>query len=147
MASVGTKATRDTAVGTEFVGRLKTPTQERSNDFSGGFPKGPSWPNTTIHTSLSFAEECGFASCVVAGAMNEGYLAELMIDVFGIDWMRGETMSVKFVAVVKPGETVLPKATVRARVDEADRVRFALDVWCENQSGQKVIVGTATGSI
>ena len=34
---------------------------------------------------------------------------------------------------------------VRERIEEGDRVRLILDVWLENQRGEKVLVGSASG--
>jgi hypothetical protein len=42
---------------------------------------------------------------------------------------------------------VQPKARVEAREQEGDRVRVALSIWCENQDGEKVLVGTASCAV
>ena len=54
-------------------------------------------------------------------------------------------MSLTFIAIVDPGDRLLPRAIVRSRHIEGSGVRFVMDVWCENQHGNKVVVGTATG--
>ncbi|MFC2056725.1 MaoC family dehydratase [Chloroflexota bacterium] len=131
--------------GHEFRGSPKIPTQERVNNFSGGYPKGPGWPKKTIHTNLEFAKSCGLTACAASGAMPEGYLTQLMIELFGIDWLRHGKMTLKFIATVKPDDTVLPKAIVRDRQIEDRNIRFIMEVWCENQDGKKVVVGTASG--
>jgi len=137
--------TKDTQEGHEFSGTLKTVTQERVNDFSGGFPKVPEWPKITIHTSLEFALSCGLPRQAASGAMSEGYLAEMLTDHFGVDWLRHGEMSLKFIAIVAPGDTVLPKAIVKSKQVESNGVKFVMEVWCENQYGRKVVVGRAIG--
>ena len=140
--------TKDTREREEFSGNLKTVTDERVYAFSGGFPRGPEWPIKTIHTDLEFAKSCGLPARAASGAMFEGYLTELMIDLFGEGWLKhGNKMSLKFIAIVDPGDTLLPKAIVRSRQVEDSGVRFVVEVWCENQHGNKVVIGTATGLV
>lgn len=136
-----------TVEGTEFAGREKTVSQGRICAFSGGFPKGPGWPKRNIHTDLSFARDCGLTEQAASGAMFEGYLSELMIDLFGMGWLRNGKMSLVFVKTVAPGERLTPKAVVRAKMHLSTGVEFVLDVWCENSMGSKVVIGTSTGYV
>ena len=46
-----------------------------------------------------------------------------------------------------PGDTVTARGVVRERTEEDDRVKLLLDVWLENQRGDKVLVGNATGFV
>ena len=138
---------KTTQEGSEFCGKLKTVTEERVYAFSGGFPKGPDWPKQNIHTDLEFAKNCGLPTRAASGTMCEGYLTELMIDLFGEDWLTYGKMSLKFIAIVDAGHTILPKAAVKSRQIEGSGVKFDMELWCENQYGNKVVVGTATGLI
>jgi acyl dehydratase len=139
--------TKDIQEGREFSGKLKTVTEERVYAFSGGFPKGPGWPKKTIHTDLEFAKSCGLPTRAASGAMFEGYLTELMVDLFGESWLRHGKMSLTFIAIVDPGDTLVPKSVVRSKQAEGSGVGFVMEVWCENQHGNKVVVGTATGLV
>src|SRR4030042_1554682 len=137
--------TKDTQEGSEFSGRVKTVTEERVYAFSGGFPRDTDWPKKNIHTDLEFAKSCGLPTRAASGAMFEGYLTELMIDLLGDGWLTYGKMSLKFIAIVDVNDTILPRAIVQSRQSEDSGVRFLMDVWCENQHGNKVAVGTATG--
>ena len=139
--------TKDTQEGYEVSGKLKTVTEERVYAFSGGFPKGPGWPKKTIHTDLEFAKSCGLPSRAASGAMFEGYLTELMIDLFGENFLTEGKMSLTFIAIVDPGDTLLPRAVVQSKQVEGSEVRSVMDVWCENQRGEKVTVGTASAVV
>ena len=141
------RITKETQIDSEFQGSLKTVTEERVYAFSGGFPKGKDWPKKTIHTDLEFARSCGLPSQAASGAMFEGYLTELMIDLFGYDWLTYGKMSLKFIAIVDVNDTILPKAIVQSKQAQNSDVIFTMDVWCENQHGNKVVVGTATGTV
>jgi len=138
---------RDAVEGQAFSGREKVVTEDRVLAFSGGFPRDPGWPKKTIHTSLDFATSCGLPSRVASGAMFEGYLAELMTELFGESWLRYGAMDLVFVAIVSPGDTLTPKARVKSRQVDGDSIRFAMEIWCENQRGDKVVVGTAAGFV
>ncbi|MFC1964501.1 MaoC family dehydratase [Chloroflexota bacterium] len=133
--------------GFEIIGNLKSVTQARINAFSGGFPKGEDWPRKTIHTDLEFAKSCGLPGHTASGAMFEGYLIELMIDSFGEEWLKMGKLNLKFIRIVSPGNTLIPKVVVRSQQEEDSGLRLILDVWCENQHGEKVVVGEASGII
>ena len=139
--------TRDTPEGFEVSGNLKTVIEERVYAFSGGFLQDPGFPKKNIHTDLEFAQSCGLKTRAASGAMFESYLVELMIDLFGEDWLRYGKMNLTFIAIVDPGDTLVPRAVVKSRQAEDSGVGFVMDVWCENQHGEKVVVGTATGSV
>lgn len=139
--------TKDSQEGYGVSGNLKTVTEEKVYYFSGGFPRDPGYPKKNIHTDLEFAMSCGLPTRAASGAMFEGYLAELMINLFGEGWLRHGKMSLTFIAIVDPGDTLVPKAVVQSRQAEDSGIRFAMEVWCENQHGRKVVVGTATGLV
>ncbi|MBA7611312.1 hypothetical protein ES703_18532 [subsurface metagenome] len=138
---------KDVQEGYEVSGNPKTITEERVYAFSGGVRQDPNYPKKNIHTDSECAKSCGLPSRVASGAMFEGYLAELMIDLFGEGWLSGGKMSLTFIAIVDIGDTLLPRAIVRSKQAEGSAVRFALSVWCENLQGDKVVVGTATGTV
>lgn len=139
--------TRDTQEGQEFSGRLKRVTEERVYAFSGGFPKGPGWPQKNIHTDVECARRCGLPARNASGSMFESYLTELMIDLFDESWLNHGKMQVVFIRMVAIGDTLLSRAIVQSKREEPLGLRFVLEVWCENQHGDKVVVGTATGLV
>jgi acyl dehydratase len=138
-----TSITIDSKVGDEFAGKLRTVTLERVNLFSGGYPKGPNWPAKNIHTDLDCARQCGLNTRAASGAMFEGYLADLMTDIFGEDWLRHGKMSLAFIQVVDKDDALIPKAIVHAKTVKDSKVEYTMEIWCENQHGSKVAVGTA----
>ena len=69
-----------------------------------------------------------------------------MIDLFGENWLgAGRTTGLKFIAPVAAGDTLRTWAKVRRREEEGSEVEFTFEVWCENQNGDRVLVGEATG--
>jgi acyl dehydratase len=137
----------ETNVGAEFAGKTKTISETRVFAFSGGRFDVSAWPAKNIHTDLEFAKSCGLQTRSVSGAQYMGYLVELMIDLFGESWLSHGKMELKFVAIVDVGDRLVSKAVVTLKELEGSRTRFVLDMWCENQRGDKVVVGTAMGFI
>lgn len=132
-------------VGAEFTGARKRVSEVRLRAFSGGAFDSAVWPARNIHTDLSAAKGVGVAAPVASGAQTQGYLIELMITLFGIEWLNGNRMKVTFTAPVHPGDMVVPKAAVKSKHIEKDGVRLEFDVWLENQRGEKVVVGETSG--
>ena len=137
--------TQDTAVGCEVAGAPKTMTSYRTWLFSGGWPRFDGWPAKNVHTDLAAAQQSGLPTRAASGAMMQGYLYELMIDLFGARWLERGQLSLKFIRIVDVGDTITARARVSARQREAGATRFDLQVWCENQRGEQVVVGTGTG--
>lgn len=139
--------TKDVKVGYEITGNLKTVTEDRVFAFSGGFPKGDDWPKKNIHTDLEVARNCGLADRAASGAMFESYLTELMVANFGEEYLYSGKMNLKFIHIVSPGDTLIPKAVVKTKADTGAGTQITLDVWCENQNSEKVVIGSATAII
>jgi acyl dehydratase len=78
------------------------------------------------------------------GGQTAEYLGELFVKFFGIGYLGG-SLALNFVGYVTPGDTVTARGVVADRSVEAGRVRLSLEIWLENQRGEKVIVGKASG--
>ena len=144
MASI----TKDAKEGYEVSGKTKTTTSYRMWLFSGGWPRFEGWPAKNVHTDLEFAQACGFPTKGASGAMPVGYLTELMVDLFGENWLRqGDppNLNLKFIRVMDVDDKITARARVASKHEEESGVRFDMDLWCENQDGDKVVVGTGTG--
>jgi acyl dehydratase len=133
-------------INDEFVGKTKKMTWERIWAFSGGALITPGWPARNIHTDLEAAKKSGLTSVYVSATQYLGHLSELMIDIFGDDWLTtGKTRNLKFTAPVAEGDSIRTVARIKDRVDKGTETEYAMDVWCENQDGNKVLIGEATG--
>jgi hypothetical protein len=63
---------------------------------------------------------------------------------FGMGWLEGGEMSVKFIKVLWVDETVTTHAKVRQELREGSRTRVHCDVWVDKEDGTKVVVGSAS---
>jgi hypothetical protein len=130
-----------------FSGKPKKVSWERLWTFSGGPFNLTGWPKKNIHTDPEFAKSCGLPCMAASATQYMGYVAELMIDLFGVQWLSHGTNDLKFIAVVDAGDTLVTKAQIKSKEVQGIAARFTLDVWCENQKGAKVLVGSATGVV
>jgi acyl dehydratase len=140
--------TKESAIGDEFSGQKKKMTYERIWAFSGGAFSSSGWPKKNIHTDLDFAKKTGLDRVYVSATQYLGHLAEFMIDVFGDDWLtNGQTNGLKFIGPVTEGDIIQTKGKIVSKDEINSQIQYTLDVWCENQNGEKVLTGTAAGSI
>ena len=77
--------------------------------------------------------------------MVQGYVVDFLADIFGVEWLGNGSVSLKFVAPVQIGDSVVPRARCSDTTDEVGRTRYAVELVCENQSSDMVAVGTAVG--
>jgi len=132
-------------IGDQFLGKKKRATFERLWTFSGGPFAGVGWPKLNTHTDSNFARERGLRKAIASGTQFEGYVIQLMIDLFGVDWLSQGTLDMKFVGHVEVDDVVFAQATVTEINVSSGLHKFFFDVSVENQHGKKVLAGKATG--
>lgn len=131
-------ARRDLEVGVELEPIVKTVTLDKSRIYQG-------WPAVrNRHTDYAAAQATGLREPNINGGQTAEYLGELFIKFFGLGFLGG-SLSVAFVGFVSPGDTVTARGVVKERIEEGDDVRLVVGLWLENQRGEKVLVGTASG--
>ncbi len=79
--------------------------------------------------------------------MSADYISELMAGRFERGWLLQGRLSLTFVAPAFAGDTLTAKASKREELDEGAFIRHVYDAWCENQRGEVVTVGTASGVV
>jgi acyl dehydratase len=126
------------AVGQELPPLEKELTQRHIDAYSGVRVR-------SIHTDEAWARQKGFRTTLAQGMMSTAYVSEMMTAVLGAGFVKGGTMSVAFVQPVYAGDRLTVRGVVKELHPEAGRTRVVVDVWCENQHGQKTAVGTASG--
>ena len=134
-------ASRDTEVGFEIEPIRKKLTLDKIRLYRSQWPRIKNWHNDyEIAQSWGVDKPLAFASQVME------YLGEMLVKLFGEGYLGGN-LSVSIIQSVFPEDTVLIKGLVREKVVEGEAMRLILDVWCENQHGEKVIVGKASGLV
>ncbi len=132
------------SIGKLFEGPVKHVTSYRTWLFSGGWPRVEDWPAKNVHTDMEFALQCGLPTRGASAAMLQAYISELMINIFGEDWLVNGSLDLKFIQLVKIDDQITTKASV-VKINAEGLVE--LNVWCENQSDEKVCLGLGMGRV
>lgn len=106
-----------------------------------------SWTNLNIHTDWDVAKKAGLPTPVAQGLMSHAYISEMLTNFFGESWLKGGKLSVTFIRYTVPGDIITARGVLREKVREGSAIRFNCEVWCENQAGEKTVVGTASALV
>jgi len=136
---------KDLDIGYEILPVSYKVTQEKINIYSRFVFRGQDRKN--IHTDDETAKKAGLPAAVAQGRYPPAYISEELLKFFGRGWFEGGKLSVTFVKPIFADDTVTVKGIIKDKVTEGDIIRLVLDVWLENQNGEKVTLGTASGLI
>jgi acyl dehydratase len=126
------------SIGQELPPLAKDVSQRRIDAYSGVRPD-------SIHSDEAFARRRGFRAPLAQAMMSTAYVSELMTRFVGAGFVKGGTMSMTFIRPVFAGDRLTVRGVVKERRPAQGRTRVVVEVWCENQDGDKTAVGTATG--
>ena len=128
------------AVGQELPALVKEMSQRRIDVYSGVRPR-------SIHTDEAWAHQKGFRTTLAQGMMSTAFASEMMTRLLGAGFVRGGTLSMAFIKPVYAGDRLTVRGVVKETRPEGGRTRVVVEVWCENQHGEKTAVGSASGLI
>lgn len=100
-----------------------------------------------LHYDHAFAKQNGLPAPIAAGMMSCAYLSQVLAKSFGTDWFRASKFKTTFIKPVFAGDTITAKGVVRATVQGSAATEVTLEVWCENQKGEKVTIGEAVVTV
>jgi phosphate acetyltransferase len=126
------------SIGQTLPELVKHIPQRRIDAYSGVRPN-------YIHSDEAFARKKGFRAPLAQAMMSTAYVSELMTRFAGAGFVKGGTMAMTFIKPVLAGDTLTVRGVVKETQPEGARTRVVVEVWCENQHGEKTAVGTATG--
>jgi len=130
--------TETIAVGQELPSLVKEISQRQIDTYSGVRPN-------SIHTDEAWARKKGFRTTLAQGMMSTAYVSEMMTQLLGAGFIKGGTMSVAFIKPVYAGDRLAVHGVVKEMRPESGGTRVVVDVWCENQQGEKTAAGQASG--
>lgn len=139
------KTHNDMTIGSAIEPRVHEITREKINNYSRYAFHGKDTKN--IHTDDEVARKAGLPRALAQGRYPVGYLSEYLFDFFERGWIQGGRLDVSLVKPIFPGDTITIRGVVREKVREDKFTRIVLDVWLENQNGEKATVGTASGLV
>ena len=128
------------AIGQELPSLVKEISQRKIDAYSGVRPR-------SIHTDEAWARTKGFRAPLAQGMMSTAYISEMMTTFLGAGFVKDGTISVAFIKPVYVGDRLTVRGVIREKRPESGAARVVVDVWCENQHGEKTAVGTASGLV
>src|SRR5579863_3483789 len=103
---------------------------------------GASGDYNLIHTDVETARAVGLGDVIAHGMLGMAFLGELVTGVAGPEGVR--RLTARFGAMVRLGDVITGRGTVAAIAPRDDGATLAtLEVWAENQKGEKVTTGEA----
>ena len=128
----------DVNIGDELPPLLKGPIQQiqltRYAGASGDF--------NPIHQDGEFAESAGMGGVFAHGMLSMGFVAQALTDWAGAS--RVTRLGVRFAALVRLKDVVTCRGRVVGKSSKDDRHLVELEIWADNQRGEKVVTGRAT---
>lgn len=144
-------AKKDISIGYELPPITRVLTQEKLNDFEGQLGLRVPWERfknpIDIHTDEEMAKKAGFPTTIGHGHHLAAWISEMMTEFLGEGWIRGGKITVNFIRLFLKDDTITARAVLREKTPENGKTRLVFEVWCENQRGEKVAVGTASGLV
>jgi len=132
--------TSDTPVGFELIGvKKKAAIQLMGSRVWGRFN-----PN---HWDPVYAGETGLKDPIQTGEMSSAYLAEMCVNYFGKNFFTGARMTCKYVASILANEVVTTRGVVREKTPNGQGHRFKVEIWVENEAGEKKTVGLVEADV
>ncbi|MBI3069107.1 MAG: MaoC family dehydratase [Betaproteobacteria bacterium] len=101
----------------------------------------------TIHTDVDAARREGLPAPVAIGPQVASLIFKQLRACFERGWIEGGRCALTFRRPVYVTDFCVAKGVVVRREEVTEGVRLHCDVWIENQAGDKVIVGTASGLV
>ena len=137
---MATTTTHAVSLGQELPQLVKEIPQRKIDAYSGVRPN-------SIHSDEAWARKKGFPAPLAQAMMSTAYVSELMTRFVGAGFVKGGTMSMAFIKPVLAGDRLTVHGVVKEKHPDGGRTRVVVEVWCENQHGEKTAVGTASGLI
>lgn len=130
-------ATKEVTVGQELPPVHKVIRLENMRLFS-------TWTNRNMHTDWDIAKKSGLPAPIAQGLMSYAYISEMCTSFFGESWFESGKIDVRFTNYTLPGDRISIGGIVKEKIAEGDALRLNCEVWCQNQTGDKTCVGTAS---
>jgi acyl dehydratase len=137
---MATRVETETTVGRDLPSLVKDVSQRRIDAYSGVKPR-------SIHSDEPWARQKGFRACLAQGMMSTAYVSQMMVKLLGPGFARGGTMSIAFVKPVYAGDRLTVRGRIKDKQPDNGATRVVVEVWVENQHGEKTAVGHATGLV
>lgn len=93
------------------------------------------------HWDPTYARATGLKAPIQTGEMNSAYLFEMCVNHFGAAMYENARFQCKYVASTLADEVITTHGVVRDKQVRGAGYRFIVDIWCDNEDGEKKSVG------
>ena len=102
-----------------------------------------------IHNSTELAQRrLGTTYTLASGRMSVAFASESLRKFFGSDvFNHTGTVNLKFLRPVKEGDTITVGGSVNSRQEVENGTMVIVDLYCENQNGDKTAIGQGTAIV
>ena len=102
-----------------------------------------------IHNNPELAaSRLGTTYAIASGRMSVAFASESLRRFFGPEvFNHTGTVNLKFLRPVKGGDTVTVTGAVSSQEDKEDGIHVSVDLFCENQNGDRTAIGVGTAVI
>ena len=104
------------------------------------------WDFMPIHYDSGTAQSLGFRAAFTDGPMETAFLCQVVTNWMGMQGVL-KKISTSYRGMVFPGDRLTCKGEVKRKYKEGDENLVELEVWADNQEGQKVVYGTAVAKL
>lgn len=87
------------------------------------------------------ARRAGLRGGIVVNEFHFSQMSEFLIEVFGDAWLTRGEIDIQYLSPLYDGDALTPLAVVSGVKSDG---QIELDIWCENQAGTRLAVGTAS---
>ena len=97
-----------------------------------------------IHTDVEFAKSQGFATANADGMIMTNWCSEMLVGTFGMDYLERGELRTKYIKPTNLGVELHVKGRITAAATQPNgNTLYAIDVWCEDRHGTKLVDGDA----
>ena len=125
-------------IGQELARRVKHVTQDEINLYAQA-----SRDFNPIHIDPEFARQTATKGTIAHGMLVLAYISQMFTDSFGLNWLEGGRLNIRFKTPARPGDTL----TIQGKVEKIDvrdlETRISFSVLCSNQENEANITGEA----
>jgi 3-hydroxybutyryl-CoA dehydratase len=98
----------------------------------------------TIHDDDDYAKKQGLPGIIADGMISTNWILSLLVDLFGATVLQKGRLRTRYIDPVYEDQVLITCARIRTVADNAEgETVYALEVWCEDDTGNKVTEGEA----
>ncbi len=133
-------AVESVTIGREFVSAPFLLDSDVARAYSAAIDAPPRHrPRPTIHSDYETARTAGFRAPIAAGEQTYALIVNFIVDTFGVRFAQGGRSEAAMIKPVFFGD----RLTMHLRVTGAGAGALELEIWTDNDRGERVLAGTA----